>query len=277
MTYPWITTPQRTTNPRSWYLGKTTTLAPDEPYDDPEKQIEAETEGKEAAIEGGWAGLEVGGEGGWAGLEADGGKLLKDTELLFLDAHPRVLFTPSSSPPKHPPLLLMLEAGLVAAVGERDRRQEEQGEDEEDEGGGALMGREDPKPRPRRASPAYDRRGERSVCEVANEWVTDKKTAIDIRGNTVTVLPEIQTPRGPLKQYFFETKCRPPDARGTGGSGLSGRDCVGVDKKHWVSECKAKQSYVRALTTHPQKGVGWRWIRIDSSCVCVLQARVPRS
>ncbi|KAJ8253613.1 hypothetical protein COCON_G00202250, partial [Conger conger] len=39
--------------------------APDEPYDDPEKQIEAETEGKEAAIEGGWAGLEVGGEGGW--------------------------------------------------------------------------------------------------------------------------------------------------------------------------------------------------------------------
>ncbi|XP_064172104.1 neurotrophin-4 [Anguilla rostrata] len=219
--------------------------------------------------------------------------LLEDSELLFLDAHPRVLFTPSSSPPKHPPLLLMLEAGLPALGGERGEQQEEEEEREVEEEGeqdegveeaaaGALRRIEGaeparPKSRPRRSSSAYDRRGERSVCEVANEWVTDKKTAIDILGNTVTVLPEIQTPRGPLKQYFFETKCRPPDARGTGGSGVSGRDCVGVDKKHWVSECKAKQSYVRALTTHPQKGVGWRWIRIDSSCVCVLQARVART
>ncbi|KAJ8402522.1 hypothetical protein AAFF_G00366050 [Aldrovandia affinis] len=275
-----------------------------EHYNYPEKQMEVESDGK---------GVDGGSERRWGlGMEVGREKLLEEAELLFLDAHPRVLFTPSSSPPNHPPLLLMLEAGLQAEVGERVRERGEeqedgQGERSMDMGGETEMelwtGTKDgkvggsvltdtftdsrvrrrggeppyPKTRPKRASAAHDKRGERSVCEVANEWVTDKKTAIDILGNTVMVLPEIQTPRGPLKQYFFETKCRQPDARATGGSGVSGRDCVGVDKKHWVSECKAKQSYVRALTAHPQKGVGWRWIRIDSSCVCVLQARVTRN
>ncbi|KAG9342839.1 hypothetical protein JZ751_015046 [Albula glossodonta] len=224
-------------------------------------------------------------EGGPAAMEAGGPKLLEEAELLFLDAHPRVLFTSSSSPPKHPPLLLMLEAGLHDRVGEEERDEQDErsthksGEGEAGswtEGGDRQVGRSTatdpitdsrverkgeelmhPKPRPKRASADHDKRGERSVCEPANEWVTDKKTAIDMLGNMVTVLPEIQTPRGTLKQYFFETKCRQPDSRGTGGSGVSGRDCVGVDKKHWVSECRAKQSYVRALTAHPLKGVGW--------------------
>uniref|UniRef100_A0A4W6CGZ1 Neurotrophin-4 n=1 Tax=Lates calcarifer TaxID=8187 RepID=A0A4W6CGZ1_LATCA len=129
---------------------------------------------------------------------------------MFLDAHPRVLFSPSLSPPEHP------------------------------------------------------RRGEKSVCESESVWVTDKKTAIDSHGRQVTILQEIQTQTGPLKQYFYETRC-------------PGAGCLGVDKKQWLSECKAKQSYVRALTKDANNRTGWRWIRIDSSCVCVLLSRTNQA
>ncbi|XP_066484755.1 neurotrophin-4-like [Tiliqua scincoides] len=113
------------------------------------------------------------------------------------------------------------------------------------------------------------RRGEMSVCDSVNVWVTDKRTAVDIRGKTVTVLSEVQTLTGPLKQYFFETKCNL--AGGTVGG------CRGVDRRHWISECKAKQSYVRALTVDSDKIVAWRWIRIDTSCVCTLLTRTGRT
>ncbi|XP_054851003.1 brain-derived neurotrophic factor-like [Eublepharis macularius] len=113
------------------------------------------------------------------------------------------------------------------------------------------------------------RRGEMSVCDSVNVWVTDKRTAVDIRGKTVTVLSEVQTLTGPLKQYFFETKCNPA------GGTVNG--CRGVDRRHWISECKAKQSYVRALTMDSDKIVAWRWIRIDTSCVCTLLTRTGRT
>lgn len=113
------------------------------------------------------------------------------------------------------------------------------------------------------------RRGEMSVCDSVNVWVTDKRTAVDIRGRTVTVLSEVQTLTGPLKQYFFETKCNPA------GGTVNG--CRGVDRRHWISECKAKQSYVRALTMDSDKIVAWRWIRIDTSCVCTLLTRTGRT
>lgn len=113
------------------------------------------------------------------------------------------------------------------------------------------------------------RRGEMSVCDSVNVWVTDKRSAVDIRGKTVTVLSEVQTLTGPLKQYFFETKCNL--AGGTMGG------CRGVDRRHWISECKAKQSYVRALTMDSDKIVAWRWIRIDTSCVCTLLTRTGRT
>ncbi|KAM9299231.1 neurotrophin-4-like [Gastrophryne carolinensis] len=112
------------------------------------------------------------------------------------------------------------------------------------------------------------RRGELSVCDSMNVWVTDKKQAVDIRGKTVNILPEIQTLRGPLKQYFFETKCK------LEGSTVDG--CRGVDKRQWLSECKPKQSYVRALTIE-DKLVAWRWIRIDTACVCTLLSRSGRT
>ncbi|KAM7387423.1 hypothetical protein PAMA_009848 [Pampus argenteus] len=226
---------------------------------------------------------------------------------MFLDAHPRVLFSPSPLPPEHPPLLLMLETGLL----EENRDIEEQ-EDMD----GYIEGHGDraidrsttpssadslrvtgeaarPVKRDKRSHLNDRRRGEKSVCESESVWVTDKKSAIDSHGQTVTILQEIQTQTGPLKQYFYETRCRQPEqqsnasrsqgSRGAAaaakstGMGVAGAGCLGVDKKQWLSECKAKQSYVRALTKDANNRTGWRWIRIDSSCVCVLLSRANQT
>ncbi|XP_041093628.1 neurotrophin-4 [Polyodon spathula] len=111
------------------------------------------------------------------------------------------------------------------------------------------------------------KRGELSVCDSVSVWVTDKKTATDLRGVSVTVLSEVRTLTGPLKQYFYETRCR-----GEPGP-LSRPGCRGVDRRQWLSECKVKQSFVRALTLNERNLTGWRWVRIDTACVCVLLAR----
>nr|XP_020461091.1 uncharacterized protein LOC109963131 [Monopterus albus] len=223
---------------------------------------------------------------------------------MFLDAHPRVLFSPSLSPPEHPPLLLMLETGML----EEDRDGEEQEDmDGHIEGhGDRALDRSTtpswadsprfisevahPVKRDKRSHSIDRRRGEKSVCESESGWVTDKKTAIDLHGQQVTILQEIQTQTGPLKQYFYETRCRQPEqqsntggSRGAGaaakslGTGVAGAGCLDVDKKQWLSECKAKQSYVRALTKGADNRTGWRWIRIDSSCVCVLLSRANQT
>ncbi|XP_043939285.1 neurotrophin-4 [Protopterus annectens] len=113
------------------------------------------------------------------------------------------------------------------------------------------------------------RRGELSVCDSISAWVMDKVTAVDSYGKTVNVLTEVQTPKGPLRQYFYETNCHQSK------STISG--CRGVDKRQWISECKPKQSYVRALTVDNEKKVGWRWIRINTACVCVLVQRTGRT
>ncbi|XP_061088222.1 uncharacterized protein LOC133122311 [Conger conger] len=241
--------------------------------------------------------------------EADmtGGKLLGEADLLFLDSHPRVLFSPSSSPPDHPPLMLMLEGGLTedGRVREEDEKRDE-GSDMHTDGPGGMEGQAESegfdeeadeakgeqashtRARPKRSHASSVGPREMSVCDSHNMWVTDKKTAVDLYGDTVNVLPEIQTLTGPLKQYFFETRCRTAQLRGSGrgkaaaasGSsaplGVSGGSCRGVDKKQWASMCKPKQSYVRALTMDVNRKVGWRWIRIDSSCVCVLLSRATR-
>lgn len=221
---------------------------------------------------------------------------------MFLDAHPRVLFSPSPSPPEHPPFLLMLETGLMEEGGDR----EEQGDMDghfEGHGDRAIDRRASRAELPRvtaevlrphkrdKRSHLFDRRrGEKSVCESESVWVTDKTTAIDSHGKSVTILQEIQTQTGPLKQYFYETRCRqaeqqtntsrsrsPGAAAKPAGTGVAGAGCLGVDKKQWLSECKAKQSFVRALTKDTNNRVGWRWIRIDSSCVCVLLSRTNQA
>ncbi|KAG7251554.1 hypothetical protein CRUP_021653, partial [Coryphaenoides rupestris] len=235
--------------------------------------------------EGGGPGAEEVDDGMMTMMMMDVMDSIPEVDELFLDAHPRVLFSPSASPPLHPPLLLMLESGALPEGGGAG-------------GGGETDGEGHGHRRIRRADLSDLRRGERSVCESESVWVTDKKTAIDNHGRTVTILPVIQTPTGPLKQYFYETRCRRAEqtmrgsyrggtaaatsasssaAGGAGpGLGVAGSSCLGVDKKQWKSECKAKHSFVRALAKDANNRMGWRWIRIDSSCVCVLLARVNR-
>ncbi|XP_028650059.1 brain-derived neurotrophic factor isoform X1 [Erpetoichthys calabaricus] len=120
----------------------------------------------------------------------------------------------------------------------------------------------------RHSDPA--RRGELSVCDSISEWVTavDKKTAVDMSGQTVTVLEKVPVPNGQLKQYFYETKCNP--------MGYTKEGCRGIDKRHYNSQCRTTQSYVRALTMDSKKKIGWRFIRIDTSCVCTLTIKRGR-
>ncbi|XP_043915601.1 brain-derived neurotrophic factor isoform X2 [Protopterus annectens] len=114
------------------------------------------------------------------------------------------------------------------------------------------------------------RRGELSVCDSISQWVTatDKKSAVDMSGQTVTVLEKVPVPNGQLKQYFYETKCNP--------MGYTKEGCRGIDKRHWNSQCRTTQSYVRALTMDSKRKVGWRFIRIDTSCVCTLTIKRGR-
>uniref|UniRef100_A0AAY4BUI7 Brain-derived neurotrophic factor n=1 Tax=Denticeps clupeoides TaxID=299321 RepID=A0AAY4BUI7_9TELE len=51
-----------------------------------------------------------------------------------------------------------------------------------------------------------------------------------------------------------------------------------VDKKtrHYNSQCRTTQSYVRALTMDSKRKIGWRFIRIDTSCVCTLTIKRGR-
>ncbi len=240
---------------------------------------EAQTDAKELLQQSGGFGAEPG-----FGIDDIG--LREKDQLLLLDAHPRVLFSPALSPPKHPPLLLMLELGLLANDVEdeeshmMDATTSGQGGDKETYRN-LLLGLSDsdgPVPgvrSKRQVHNVHSAQGvERSVCEAESVWVTNKKTAVDFRLNTVTILQEIQTQAGPLKQYFYETKCRKPDPNRKGEvQAVEGAGCLGVDKKHWMSRCDTKQSYVRALTLDESKRIGWRWIRIDSSCVCVLLTR----
>ncbi|CAJ1054268.1 neurotrophin-3 [Xyrichtys novacula] len=112
-------------------------------------------------------------------------------------------------------------------------------------------------------------RGEYSVCDSESQWVTDKTQAVDTRGDQVTVLAKIKTTATQdIKQYFFETRCRTPRPFKGG--------CRGIDDKNWNSQCKTTQTYVRALT-QVRNTVGWRWIRIDTSCVCALSRKRHRT
>ncbi|MBN3315142.1 NTF3 protein, partial [Atractosteus spatula] len=111
-------------------------------------------------------------------------------------------------------------------------------------------------------------RGEYSVCESESLWVTDKSTAVDIRGREVTVLKQIKMEGADVKQYFYETKCV--------ASTSTKRSCKGIDDRRWNSQCKTSQTFVRALASE-KNSVGWRWIRIDTSCVCALSRKARRT
>lgn len=105
-------------------------------------------------------------------------------------------------------------------------------------------------------------RGMYSVCDSISVWVGNKTKAIDIRGNEVTVLPDVKINNVNKKQYFFETTCH-----SSGGTG-----CLGIDSRHWNSYCTNSHTFVRALTSDNSL-VAWRHIRINVACVCVLSRK----
>ncbi|ELK10374.1 Neurotrophin-3 [Pteropus alecto] len=107
-----------------------------------------------------------------------------DTELLRQQRRynsPRVLLS-DSTPLEPPPLYLMEDYVGNPVVANRTSRR-------------------------KRYAEHKSHRGEYSVCDSESLWVTDKSSAIDIRGHQVTVLGEIKTGNSPVKQYFYETRC----------------------------------------------------------------------
>lgn len=119
----------------------------------------------------------------------------------------------------------------------------------------------------RSASHPIFHRGEFSVCDSISVWVGDKTTATDIKGKEVMVLGEVNINNSVFKQYFFETKCRAPHPVDSG--------CRGIDAKHWNSYCTTTHTFVKALTMD-DKQAAWRFIRIDTACVCVLSRKAGR-
>ncbi|XP_072530096.1 neurotrophin-3 [Salminus brasiliensis] len=111
-------------------------------------------------------------------------------------------------------------------------------------------------------------RGEFSVCESESRWVTDRTTAVDTHGHDVSVLTEIGMVWPGMKQYFYETSCKRSRPFKSG--------CQGIDDKHWNSQCKTSQTFVRALTQFDNM-LRWRWIRINTACVCALSRKRRRT
>ncbi|KPP68642.1 hypothetical protein Z043_112662 [Scleropages formosus] len=121
-----------------------------------------------------------------------------------------------------------------------------------------------PSTRARRNTDHPQNRGEYSVCDSSSDWVGNKTTATDLKGNDVEVLPYVNINNVVKKQYFFETICL---------STTTGRSsCRGVDGRHWNSHCTNTHTFVRALTSF-QNLVAWRYIRINVACVCVLSRK----
>nr|AEH59581.1 venom nerve growth factor [Walterinnesia aegyptia] len=105
--------------------------------------------------------------------------------------------------------------------------------------------------------------GEYSVCDHISAWVT-KTTATDIKGNTVIVMEDVNLNNEVYKQYFFETKCRNPNPEPSG--------CKGIDSSHWNSYCTETDTFVKALTMEGNQA-SWRFIRINTACVCVISRK----
>uniref|UniRef100_A0A3B4GF49 Neurotrophin-3 n=1 Tax=Pundamilia nyererei TaxID=303518 RepID=A0A3B4GF49_9CICH len=155
---------------------------------------------------------------------------------------PRVLL--SDRPPLQPPPLYLSD-NFVSSV--------------------PVLGAAGNKTRKKRHTEHKSYRGEYSVCDSVSDWVMNKTLAYDIKGQRVTVLAKFKTSATKdIRQFFYETHCRTSKPVKDG--------CRGIDDKNWNSQCKTAQSYVRALTQF-QDQVSWRWIRINTSCVCALSKK----
>ncbi|XP_078738471.1 LOW QUALITY PROTEIN: uncharacterized protein LOC144951972 [Lampetra fluviatilis] len=211
---------------------------------------------------------------------------------------PRVILS-ERRPLAPPPLFGIGEAAAAAAAAAMAEEEEEMAEEEIGVGVGAggaawAAGPANGTARSKR-HPQGGRvhRGEYSVCDSESRWVTDKPSAFDIHGHRVRVLLEFSTAGRPVRQYFYETRCKGGgggggagggggkggggrDGGGGGGAGQFGSSCRGIDERHWDSRCKTTQSYVRALTLDKSGQSVWTWIRIDTACVCTLTRKFGR-
>lgn len=223
---------------------------------DPEPQdIQLSLLGTNLPLEEGRGGEERWVVGSRSGGSSDG---VIDQHLVLLNSEllrqqrrynsPRVLL--SNRPPLQPPPLYLADDFVSG------------GQD----GGTAATAN---KTRKKRYAEHRSYRGEYSVCDSESQWVTDKTQAVDTRGDIVTVLAKFKTSATQdIKQFFYETRCRTPRPFKGG--------CRGIDDKNWNSQCKTTQTFVRALTK-VRNSVGWRWIRIDTSCVCALSRKRHRT
>ncbi|KAK1328968.1 hypothetical protein QTO34_011138 [Cnephaeus nilssonii] len=114
----------------------------------------------------------------------------------------------------------------------------------------------------RSASHPIFHRGEFSVCDSISVWVGDKTTATDIKGKEVMVLGEVN-----INNILFRDQVPGPQPVDSG--------CRGIDAKHWNSYCTTTHTFVKALTMD-DKQAAWRFIRIDTACVCVLSRKAGR-
>ncbi|CAL8385671.1 unnamed protein product [Boreogadus saida] len=218
-----------------------------------------------------------GGEQQGAAAAAAGGDLAPVTVLTsdLLRQHkrynsPRVLL--SQRPPLQPPPLYLMDDFVGGSDGSGPEAEATEAAAAAAAplavaaGGGSSAGN---RTRKKRYAEHKSYRGEYSVCDSESEWVTDKSQAVDLRNRPVSVLGQIKTSASAeVKQYFYETRCRAAKPLKSG--------CRGIDDKHWNSQCKTVQTYVRALT-QDVNAVGWRWIRIDTSCVCALSRKHRRT
>ncbi|XP_038676845.1 neurotrophin-7-like [Scyliorhinus canicula] len=103
--------------------------------------------------------------------------------------------------------------------------------------------------------------GQFSVCDKEHRWVLDKKVALDILGREVNVLSHFYVNGTLVRQMFYETTCKKRK--------LSSQGCRGIDSRHWNSYCDTTDSHVHALVRDNNR-IRWNFIRIRTSCVCVL-------
>ena len=85
------------------------------------------------------------------------------------------------------------------------------------------------------------------------------KTAEDIHGQTVTVLPHYEVGGTRLDQYIYETSCEQEDTQ-----------CHGIDSRHFTSKCQTNYAYAFARVINKLGEIGWVMIKIRASCNCAL-------
>lgn len=102
-----------------------------------------------------------------------------------------------------------------------------------------------------------------SSCTDYSDWVQVSQS-LNQWEQPVIVLPYIEIKGRTMQQYFYETNCVREES-----------SCVGIDKRHYKSECVTKKILTYAYVRHPTTGEeSWSYIKINGSCNCKLQRKV---